>query len=114
MFQSKKKKMQSYLDSISPDKKTTFDTLVADYRSGNLKEDMQKLDVSKVDIHIDWLPDYKCITIQGVHNRNYLDLQIEPTQFSVGYDPDEPDDHREYPLESKQQLFDVLKEVFAQ
>ena len=114
MFQSKKKKMQAHLDSISPDKKTTFDTLVADYLSGDLKAEMQKLDVAKVDIHIDWLPDYKCITIQGVHNRNYLDLQIEPTQFSVGYDPDEPDDHREYPLESKQQLFDVLKEVFAQ
>ena len=70
--------------------------------------------LKKVEIHVDWLDDYRCIGVQAIHHKNYLDLQIEPVSFSVDYDPDEPDEHDSYPLESKEQLFTVLKQILEE
>ena len=112
MFQTKKKKIQKYLHEKVPNQFTPFDELLDDYISGKIKEIFSDLGTKKVEIHIDWLPDYHCIGVQCVHNRNYLDLQIEPTEFSVGYDPIEPDNHIYYPLESKDQVYAVVKQFF--
>lgn len=112
MFQTKKKKIQTYLIEKSSKQFTPFDELLDDYLSGKMKERFSNLGTKKIDIHIDWLPDYRCITVQGIYNYNYLDLQIEPTEFSIGYDPVEPDDHIYYSLESKEQVYSIVKQVF--
>lgn len=113
MFQTKKKKIQIFLSEKTSNQFTPFDELLDDYISGRMKDTFSMLGVKKVEIHIDWLPDYQCIGIQGVHNHNYLDLQIEPTEFSIGYDPDEPDDHNYYPLKSKDQVYAVVKQTLG-
>ena len=113
MFQTKKKKIQTYLSEISSAHFTPFDELLIDYLSGTLKETFLNFGTKNVEIHIDWLPDYRCIGIQGVYDGNYLDLQIEPTEFSIGFDPVEPDDHVYYPLESKAQVYAVIKQMFG-
>ena len=112
MFQTKKKKIQTYLSKKTSDRYTPFDELMSDYISGRMKEILSDFGTKKIEIHIDWLLDYRCIGVQGVYNSNYLDLQIEPTEFSIGYDPVEPDDHIYYPLESKEQVYDALKQTF--
>ena len=109
MFQTKKKKIQAYLSEKSSNQFTPFDELLDDYISGKMIDSFSTLGVKKVEIHIDWFSDYRCIGVQGLHNHNYLDLQIEPTEFSVGYDPVEPENHIYYPLESKDQVYAVVK-----
>lgn len=112
MFQTKKKKIRTYLNEKEPDQLTPFDELLVDFLSGEMKDVFCELGTKKVEIHIDWLPDYHCIGVQGIYNYKYLDLQIEPTEFSVVYDPIEPDDHVYYSLESKNQVYDVIKQFF--
>ena len=111
MFQTKKKKIQTYLIEKSSEQFTPFDELLVDYLFGKMKETFSALGTKKIKIHIDWLPDYHCIGIQGIYNHNYLDLQIEPTEFSVGYDPDEPDNHIYYSLENKDQVYAIVKQI---
>ncbi len=114
MFQSRKRKLQTYLDgktasgALSP-----FDELVSDYLSGKMKDTLLEFGAKKVEIHIDWLPDYQCIGIQGVHDRHHLDVQIEPAAFTIGYAPDEPDDHSAYPLQSREQVYAVIKQTLG-
>lgn len=112
MLQTKKRKIQTYLREKSSKQFTPFDELLNDYLSGKMKEIFSDLGTKKIEIHIDWLSDYRCIGVQGNYNRNYLDLQIEPTQFSIGYDPVEPDDHKYYSLESKAQVYNTVKQLF--
>ena len=66
MLFGKKKKISKYLsDKQSVQKITAFDILLSEYLSGGLKENFIKMDMRQIEIHIDWLPDYKCIGIQG-------------------------------------------------
>lgn len=113
-FQSKSKKIRKYIDNKSENGTLTpFDELLCDYLSGELKNKMTALEIKRVEIHIDWLDDYQCIGIQGIHNHNFLDLQIESMEFSIGYDPDEPDEHTYYPLESREQLYTILNQTLG-
>ena len=112
MFQTKKKKIQTYLTERSSEQFTPFDELLGDCLSGKMKEIFSALGTKKVEIYIDWHPGYRCIGVQGMHNHNYLDLQIEPTEFSVGYDPIEPDDPIYYSLENKDQVYAAVKRIF--
>lgn len=113
MFLSKKKKIQKYLDGKPAGERMPFDELLSDWLSGKLTEEIGSLGVKRVEIHVDWLADYRCIGVQGVCHGNYLDLQIGQQEFSVGYDPAEPDEHRYYPLESREQVYTVLKELLS-
>ena len=40
-----------------------------------------------------------------------MDLQIYPNEFSVSFDPDEPDEDVRYPLESKEQVYRILSDT---
>lgn len=111
MFQAKKKKIYTYLIEKTSDRYTPFDELLSDYISGRMKDIFSDLGIKKLEIHIDWLPDYRCICIQGVYKQNYLDLQIEPAEFSIGYDPVEPDEHTCYSLKCKEQVYDAVKQT---
>ena len=87
--------------------------MLDDYLSGKMKQVFSDLGIKKIEIHIDWLHDYRCIGVQGVYEGNYLDVQVEPAEFSIGYDPVEPDDHNYYPLETKTHLYAVVQSTLV-
>lgn len=109
MFQTKKKKIAQYLNGL--DQPAAFDLLLRDYVTGQMVKNLQAAGIQKPDIHIDWLKDYQCIGIQGRSGRFYLDIQIEPGEFSIGCGPDEPDDHRIYQLDSGEQFYTVIRNI---
>jgi len=112
MFATKKRKIQRYLEQKPDRDKCAFDHLLSDYLDGSLKKDLESLNIRRVEIHIDWLDDIKCIGIQGRYKQYYLDLQIDPTELSISLDRDEPDEDVIYPLESKEQVYNLLSKAF--
>ncbi|MBQ7321014.1 MAG: hypothetical protein IJW99_02860 [Clostridia bacterium] len=111
MFIAKKKKIQKYLEQKEDDNKCAFDDLLSDYLDGSLKENLALVKIERAEIHIDWFDDLKCIGIQGRYKKYYMDLQIYPNEFSVSFDPDEPDEDVRYPLESKEQVYRILSDT---
>lgn len=110
MFQTKKKKIKSYLENKqSAETLTAFDVLLHDYLSGDLESEFEAIGLSGIKIHIDWLNDYKCIEVEGSYSKYLIEIQIEPSEFSIAYDEDEPDDYKTYPLISKDDLFLEVK-----
>ena len=43
-----------------------------------MRDRLESLGLTKLEFHIDWLPDYKCIDIQGRRDRLFVNIQIEP------------------------------------
>ena len=111
MFTTKKKKIQKYLEQKTDDNKCAFDDLLSDYLNGSLKDNLESVKIERVEIHIDWFEDIKCIGIQGRYKEYYMDLQIYPNEFSVSFDLEEPDEDVIYPLESKEQVYSVLSDT---
>lgn len=110
MLFGKKKKISEYLSVKQKNQSVTaFDELLSDYLSGSLKHRLVNLEMKRIDIHIDWLPDYKCIGIQGKVKEYYFDIQIEPVSFSIAYDKDEPEAMMEYDLTSKNEFYNKIK-----
>ena len=114
MLMTKKAKIRKYLDAIEKDSWSTFERLLSDYLDGKLSEKLQQIGIDKMETHIDFLDDYKCIGIQGKHKRNYVDIQIEKTEFSIGCDPIEPDEHDHHPLESEASFFATVSEKLSE
>ena len=108
MLFSKKAKIRKYLAAIEPDKRSAFEQLLSDYLEGILQDKLLQAGVEKPEIHIDFLDDYKCIDIQGKCRQNYVNIQIEETEFTVGIDPEEPNEPDLYPLDSKNQFYNIL------
>lgn len=77
MFQTKKKKIAHYLDSISADQFTPFDHLLYDYLHDELNARLSQLHINKLKYHIDWLDDYRGIAIDGECNQLFINIQIE-------------------------------------
>lgn len=102
-------RVKLHLDSITETQRTVFDNLLNDYINGELKHQLEQIGLKKITIHIDWLPDYKCINIQSKCDKKYVDIQIEPNEFSIGCDSVEPDEHTSYLLESRNHLYSVVK-----
>ncbi len=80
-----------------------FDELLSDYLDKRLEKKLAQLGIAKIEIHIDWHEDHKCIGIQGKYQNSflhylsdmpvyYLDIQIYPEEYSFAADTDEPDD----------------------
>ena len=106
----KKKKISKYLsDKQSVQKITAFDILLSEYLSGGLKENFIKMDMRQIEIHIDWLSDYKCINIQGKAGDYFFDIQIEPKSFSVAYDKDEADNATEFELQDATEFYSTIE-----
>ena len=76
-----------------------------------MRDRLESLGLRKLEFHIDWLPDYKCIDIQGRRDRMYVDIQIEPASFTIDMDEDEPDDPMEYALVSAEGFYDTLRDT---
>ena len=114
MFQTKKKKIKLYLEA-KPDAnmRTSFDVLLSEYLSGQLYIHLEKMMLDKIRVHIDWLPDYKCIDIQSKFKNYFFEIQIEEDEFSVSYDTDEADDPIVYSLESSGQFYNTIRKILA-
>lgn len=115
MLLGKKKKIFQYLtDKQASQSLTSFDTLLSECIAGTLKEKLREMGWDKISIHIDWLSDYKCIGIQGKVNGYFLDVQIEPSCFSIAYDQDEPDDAVEFALEDASSFYSAVKDTVSE
>ena len=108
MFLTKRGKIAAYLNTASP---SPFHDLLTQWHSGQMRERLESLRLRKLEFHIDWLPDYKCIDIQGRRDRMYVDIQIEPASFTIAMDEDEPDEHTEYALVSAEGYYDALRDT---
>lgn len=106
----KKKKIAEYLSKKHQAQTiTTFDSILSEYLSGYLKETLHKFNMKRIEIHIDWLSDYKCINIQGNVCDYFFNIQIEPASFSIAYDKDEPDDVTEFVLQDLSTFYSAIE-----
>jgi hypothetical protein len=105
MFFSKKKKVAAYLQRIPDGEKTAFDLLLADCLDGTLKNRLESMGITKLEIYIDWLMGSKCIGLQGRYKQYYMDACIDPDVYFVEFDMDEPDGEETYPLESREAVY---------
>ena len=108
MFLTKRGKIAAYLKTASP---SPFHGLLEQWHAGQMRGRLESLRLRKLEFHIDWLPDYKCIDIQGHRDRMYVDIQIEPASFTIAMDEDEPDEHTEYALVSAEGYYDALRDT---
>ena len=108
MFPTKRSKIAAYLKTASP---SPFHGLLEQWHAGQMRGRQESLWLRKQEFHIDWLPDYKCIDIQGRRDRMYVDIQIEPASFTIAMDEDEPDEHTEYALVSAEGYYDALRDT---
>ena len=108
MFLTKRGKIAAYLKTASP---SPFAELLAQWHAGQMRERLEATGLGKQEFHIDWLPDYKCIDIQGRRDRMYVDIQIEPTSFTIAMDEIEPDEPTEYALISAEGFYDTLRDA---
>ena len=106
MFLTKRGKIAAYLKTASP---SPFHELLEQWHAGQMRARLEAMGLTKLEFHIDWLPDYKCIDIQGRRDRMYVDIQIEPASFTIAMDEDEPDDSTEYALVSAEGFYDTLR-----
>ncbi len=90
MFRTKKSRIKAYLQGLPH--RTAFDELLSDYLDGTLKDDLAELGITKIELHIDWQVNTKCIGIQGKYHNWFVDIQIYPHEHSFSADLDEPDD----------------------
>lgn len=110
MLLGKKQKIHKYLmDNQASHSVTPFDTILEDHLSGVLKDRLQKLNMRKIEVHIDWLADYKCINIQGKIDDYYFDIQVEPVTYSIAYAKDEPEDGEEFSLEDATVFYEAIE-----
>ena len=108
MFLTKRGKIAAYLKTASP---SPFTELLAQWHAGQMRNRLESLRLAKLEFHIDWLPDYKCIDIQGRRDRMYVDIQIEPASFTIAMDEDEPDEPTEYALVSAEGFYETLRDT---
>ena len=114
MLMTKKAKIRKYLEAVGKDSRSAFDRLLSDYLDGKLSEKLQQIGIDKLDIHVDFLDDYKCIGIQGKYKQNFVDIQIEKTEFSIGCDPIEPDEHDYHPLENEELFYAAITQNLSE
>ncbi len=109
MFQSKTKKIKQYLaEQRATGTMSAFDMLFEDLLHGTLD---LRIGLEDSGSHFDWMKDYRCIQIQGMYGKWYVDIQIEPSEFFVDVAEDEPDNPVYYPLESAEQFYDTVEQV---
>lgn len=113
IWYSKKQKIRAYLAGKQGAERSAFDDLLGQWLSDGMQERLNALGLIRVEIHIDWLPEYRCIGIQGRKAKDYVDVQIEPESFFIARDRIEPDEGEEYPLESAEQFYRILAKTLC-
>lgn len=106
MLQRKRQKVAMYLREQQANRTlSAFDSLLSDYLDKTLQREFVRIGIRRLQIYLDWLADLKSIDIQGKYLKYFFEVRIEPNQFSISHDPDEPEEYIEYPLSSKEQLY---------
>ena len=80
MFKRKRTKIAEYLRSAPG---TAFAQLLSDWYGGTMHSELEALGLTKLDDHIDWLPDTKCISIQARYGKLYVDF-TDPDPYMQG------------------------------
>ena len=114
MLMTKKVKIRKHLETIGKENWTAFERLLSDHLDGKLSGKLRQIGIDKPEIYVDFLEDYKCISIQGKYKRDFVDIQIEETSFSIGCDPVEPDEHDDYPLQTEDSFYAALSQKFSE
>ena len=65
MLMTKKVKIRKHLETIGKENWTAFERLLSDHLDGKLSGKLRQIGIDKPEIYVDFLDDYKCISIQG-------------------------------------------------
>ena len=87
---------------------TTFNEFLNDYLSGNLKDQLSSLGLTRQEIHVDLYLDIKCIGVLAKKGKYYVDLQIYPDEFLLSVAQDESDDGSSFELTNKEDFYSLL------
>ena len=120
-FMTKKKKARQYLDNKPKEKYTTFDLLLIDYLDGSLEKDLKSLGLKSNYIETDLDDDVQYIAVESRYRAYTMDLTIYTDEINIFFTDEElpeelePDACKEQdlPLESKEKLFELIKEKLA-
>lgn len=119
---TKKKKVRQYLDAKPKEKYTAFDLLLIDYLDGSLENQLKSAGLKRINIQIQWDDEDQWILVNADYRVYEMDLTVYPDEILIWFDskdelPEElePEAVKEQslPLESKEQLFDLLAEKIA-
>lgn len=114
MFQSQRKmQILAHLNGIPKEDRSPFDCLLADWMDGRMKNRLKELGVRRLSVHIGWQDNSRGIYIEGRLGERYLELEIEPFEFSYACSDIEPDDHLSLPLQSAEQIYAVIEHLAA-
>ena len=112
MLLTKKAKIRAYIaEKQSTKSLTPFDSLLQEYLYGGMKNRLAQIGAKYMEIHVDWLPEYRCMNIQCRYRDVFLDIQIEPGSYSIAWDRDEADDPQEFLLESVVKFYEQIEET---
>ena len=101
----KKRKIRDYLSDLG-DNKSTFDMLLEDYLSGELKMDFQKMGLTKIELGVDL---FHTIWMQAKYGDYFVDIHIYTDEISIALDLDEADEGVDYPLTDKKEMMEIIK-----
>lgn len=106
-----KNRILKHLQEKNGDALSAFDELLKQAVDGAMEIKLCVIGLSSVRIHVDFSMDYRCIDVQTRFCRYYVEMQIEPEEFTVAYDLDEADDYTSYPLLRPEGFYDAIKQV---
>lgn len=111
MFLTKKRKIKGYLETKQD--RSAFDYILQDCVDKQLEEKLSAMGLTKIETHIDWLDDYKCVAVQARKDKYFVEFQVHPNEFTVAYDEDEADSDTEYRLISLEYFYNTIEQVIA-
>lgn len=121
-FMTKKKKIRKYLDDKPKEKYTTFDLLLLDYLDGSLEKQLKSTGLRWNAIEVTWDDDVQFIAVESSYHGYAMDLVVYTDDFVIIFTSEEelPEElepeackQQDLPLESKEQLFNHIKEKLA-
>ena len=121
-FMTKKKKIRKYLDDKPKEKYTTFDLLLLDYLDGSLEKQLKSTGLRWNAIEVTWDDDVQFIAVESSYHGYAMDLVVYTDEFVIIFTSEEelPEElepeackQQDLPLESKEQLFNHIKEKLA-
>jgi len=87
-----------------------FDLLLTLWVADKLKPRLEKMGLKRVSLHVDWLPECRCLEIQAVYGKLIMDWQFGPEEFSYTlYDEHEPDEPTYCTYAGMERASDVLR-----
>ena len=101
----KKRKIRDYLSGLG-ENKSTFDMLLEDYLSGELKMDLQKIGLTRIELGVDL---FHTIWMQAKYGDYFVDIHIYTDEISIALDLDEADDGIDYPLTNKTEMIEIIE-----